>query len=353
MSALLYFLLTLAVGTVGGLAAYRLKFPAGALIGSIVAVMALNLVFDCAYFYKPFRVLTQVLSGAMIGSRMGKKELLDMKRIALALVISLASMVVFNLLFGALIYKWSPLNAPTALFAVAPGGASDMALIASDLGAEPAFVAFLQIFRLLVIFICLPPIFRKIGVRMQAHPSAGHAGRASAGARTKILSLPFLRLIAFAAIGGAALYFLGVPSGALIGSMLAATISSVCFGKLSYPVRVRLFIQICAGAYIGSQLNRQNISSVGQLLIPMAIMLAGIFLFIAVIGFVMHKATRLDLLTCMFACTPGGLQEVSLLSEEMGTDTPKIAAMQTARIMFVILFFPTMLSFIVRLITQA
>ena len=62
-------------------------------------------------------------------------------------------------------------------------------------------------------------------------------------------------------------------------------------------------------------------------------MIIGVLLFALITSFIMHKLTKLDFSVCLMASTPGGLQEMSLLSDELGADTPKIAVMQTSRLM--------------------
>jgi uncharacterized membrane protein AbrB (regulator of aidB expression) len=48
----------------------------------------------------------------------------------------------------------------------------------------------------------------------------------------------------------------------------------------------------------------------------------------------------------MFASTPGGLQEMALLADDLGADTTKVTILQTARLMCVISFSPAMISFL-------
>jgi uncharacterized membrane protein AbrB (regulator of aidB expression) len=79
-------------------------------------------------------------------------------------------------------------------------------------------------------------------------------------------------------------------------------------------------------------------------------MFVGIFVYVLIAAAAMHKLFKLDLAVCLLSCTPGGVQEMSLLSEDLGADTPKIAIMQTSRLMFVILLFPTMLEAVTGLV---
>ena len=130
--------------------------------------------------------------------------------------------------------------------------------------------------------------------------------------------------------------------------MLASAIFCVWKGKVPFPPPLRVVMQSFAGAYLGVQLNRQNIMQMGELLIPLVIMFVGIVVLVFITSFVMHKATGLDIAVCLLSSTPGGVAEMSLLSEDLGADTPKIAIMQTVRLFTVILTFPAMLGIIIR-----
>ncbi|MBQ3864727.1 MAG: AbrB family transcriptional regulator, partial [Clostridia bacterium] len=161
MPSFVYFLCTLAVALAGGLLAKKLKLPAGPMVGSMVFVVIFNLLTDSAVFYSQIKVGLQIFSGAMIGSTMSMAEIKSMKTLGKPTAILLIGMVFLNLTFGMAIYALSGLDAPTSLFAAAPGGVSDMALIASDLGADTGYVAILQVFRLLIVLLIFPPLFKK------------------------------------------------------------------------------------------------------------------------------------------------------------------------------------------------
>jgi membrane AbrB-like protein len=115
-------------------------------------------------------------------------------------------------------------------------------------------------------------------------------------------------------------------------------------------LNLRLGMQVFAGAFIGIGLDREGLARMGDLGIPLLILVVGIFIFVLLVTLLLHKVAGLDFITSMLSSTPGGVQEMSLLSEDIGGDTPKIAVMQTARLISVILFFPLMLQFILRII---
>ncbi len=352
MTDFLLFLLTLVVAAGGGLLALKLKIPAGAMVGSMIFVVAFNLITEKGFFYGDLRTVLQIFGGVMIGSKVGKEDLLALKKILWPTVVLVVGMVILNLLFGTLIATFSELDVATSLFATTPGGVSDMALISEELGANTGYVAILQVFRLLIIFSFCPPIFKKIMNKNYRHLSKQAIEEMDAEKERKKENASFewkhfALLFLCAAVVGVLFWQIGVTAGAMIGAMLGGAAFTIFTHKVPFPRKMQIGMQICSGAFIGIQMKKENLAHIDVLLIPILIMIVGILVFVFLTSFVMHKLTKLDYPTCMFASTPGGLQEMSLLSEEMGADTLKVAVMQTMRLVFVISFFPTLNKIIV------
>lgn len=351
----LLFLLTIVCGFIGGSIAIKLKLPAGALVGSLCGVVALNLILGESLFYTEFRVVLQIFSGIMIGGKIGKKDLAELKTIILPTVILVLGMVVLNLTFGGLIYKFSNLDVATALFATAPGGVADMALISSELGANTGYVGILQLFRILTVFVCMPPLFKAIISKDRAkHPEMEYAQKAIAQQKEQKESFPikrFVCMLIIAAVGGMIFKTIGVAAGALTGSMIFSAAFAIWKGTVKFPAIGKKVLQIFSGAYIGISVDKECIRTLPELLIPLLIMFVGIFAFVFVVSFIMRKICKTDLAVSLLSSTPGGLQEMALLSEELHADTTKVAVMQSVRLMCVVIFFPTMLKAITQLFT--
>jgi len=164
---ILNLILTLCVGAAGGLLGNKIKLPTGWMLGSMIAVIALNLIFQIAWFPTEMRTVLQLASGMMIGSRISRKDILGLSKLAMPAAIIIATMLVLNITFGIIMYVASNLDMPTTLFATAPGGMMDMAIVSADLGANPAYVALLQLSRLMIIYLCMIPLYKKVTARFQ------------------------------------------------------------------------------------------------------------------------------------------------------------------------------------------
>ena len=363
MSDFLWFVVTIIVSTILGLILHKLKIPMGAMVGAMIAAALLNIFTMHGVFYETVRYILQISTGAMIGSRIGKDEIKSMRKIIVAAVILISGMILLNIAFGTAVYSFSELDIATSLFAVTPGGASDMAVISADLGADTAYVAIMQMLRIVFIISILPLVFRYIVKKTHYNEPQVIDRTNSINQEKKENGLPvekfrynkretilLIGLFAAATVGGVILLLLDVPAGAVIGGMVASIIFSILCGKAVFPNKIRPFQQILAGAYIGVSIDKATIESLDILLVPALIMFVGIIVFVFGLSFVVHKASKLDFVTCLLACTPGGITEMSLLSEDFGADTPKIAVLQTTRLILVILLFPGMIQFILRIL---
>jgi uncharacterized membrane protein AbrB (regulator of aidB expression) len=87
----LFLLLTLVVGSLFGLAAIKIKIPAGLMVGAIVGVAALNIIFDVAYMPKQTTLVVQIIAGAFIGCSMEKSDVRRLPKIIKPAVIMLGA----------------------------------------------------------------------------------------------------------------------------------------------------------------------------------------------------------------------------------------------------------------------
>lgn len=359
MNDLIYIPITLIIATAGGLLGKKLKVPAGTILGAIVFVVIFNLATELAYLPADSRVIMQILSGIVLGSSVSKKDVLALRLLIIPCIILIVGMVILNFFFGFIMFRFGGLDLKTSLFATAPGGLVDMALIADELGANMLQVSGLQLFRILFIFIALPGMFyriangkngkSKIKTRRRQAPLPIENEVMAVGTGTQKISRSrdvkaFLLTLLVAACGGLLFWWIGLNAGALIGSMIAAAAFNVSTGKAFCPGNMRTIVQIAAGAFVGQSMDRSGLAAMRALPVPLLIMCISVLTFTLLISLVMHRLTRLDHTTCLLASAPGGLQEMALIAEDLRGDAPKVLVLQTVRLVVVIILFPVMLS---------
>ncbi len=348
-----WFLLSLAVGTVGGLIGHRLKIPAGPLLGAMVFTALFNLATDQVYVYGFVRTVLLILTGVMVGGHLTRRDVAQLRKIVLPTLIMLAGMVIMNLCCGLAIYLLSGLDLVTALFSTAPGGVTDIVVVSEEFGANTAYVAVLHFVRIFVIFFVMPTAIKKISAR---HPAPREEGPVSAPAAADGPGDPhrltrFVLVLFLAAGGGLAFKALNVPAGALMGSMVVSALVSLFWKPVLLPSAVRIGLMICSGVYIGASFDRSSAAQLPHLAVPLFIVSVGVILFALGTGFLVWKLGKLDILTSLLASTPSGVQEMTLLAEELGGNAGQVAVMHTVRLIFIVAIIPSLISVITGLVS--
>ena len=147
---------TVVVATVGGALGRAAGIPAGILVGSMLIVIAMNLSYGKAYLPMPLKRLAQILSGAYIGCTLDRESILRLRYLILPAVIILAVYIPTSLLCGWLNARLNRRDLRESMLSATPGGASDMALIAADLGVESMDLMVIQVLRMVSVIIIFP-----------------------------------------------------------------------------------------------------------------------------------------------------------------------------------------------------
>ena len=347
MNNITWFLLTALVAIAGGYGAMRLRVPAGALLGAMIAVTVFNLIFEKATMPADMKLVSQIATGAYIGARISKKEVVGLKQILLPAVIMTTLLIGFTVAVGLIIHHTQGLSVPTALFGMAPGGIADMTLAAMDFGADVSAVALLQTIRLIFLLLALPPIIRHYGkkdsrdVEIAAKPSKKQSAKS-----IKWENL-FLTLLV-GSVCGIAGKRLGIPAGGIVCYMAGCIAFNIATERGCMPVSLRRFVQMLAGALIGTSIGRQEVA-IMRTMWPVVLMAMACFLLIDLIASALIvRYTDMDRTTALFSCSPGGMTDLTLLSEEYGADTLKVAGMHMVRMTSVVAFYPLIISILMK-----
>lgn len=347
----------------GGLWAKKVKFPAGMLVGAMLAVVALNLITGSPATYpRDLRTVVQFCSGAIIGLRFSRKDIRELRMVLAPVLILVVGLIGFNMIFGFLIHMLTPsISTATALLSCAPGGLSDLAILAPDFGADPQVVTLLQLFRFVFVLSVFPALIKKVYLPREqaalleaAHPSTKEPGDESES-DPKPAPMTLGRLaaetalsLAVAACGGLLFRWLGIPAGAIIGAISAVVLVNMLIRPLTIPKSMRMVVQICCGCFVGTQVTREAMASIGTLLIPMLLIVIELFCMAFITSWVINKLTGLNQVTALFSCVPGGITEMGLLAEDLGLDLPKITLAHTCRIIAVISLMPALVNLFAR-----
>lgn len=151
-------LLALSVALVFGLIGSALDIPAGALLFSLLSVVGLKMIPLDVSMPIWFKRIAQLFSGAYIGSQFGMNDVLELRYLVFPAVILVAGNILACFAIGYLIHSWFRMSLQQAMLSSSPAGASDMALIASDIGIPGADVAIIQVLRLVGVVAIFPQL---------------------------------------------------------------------------------------------------------------------------------------------------------------------------------------------------
>lgn len=141
-------------------------------------------------------------------------------------------------------------------------------------------------------------------------------------------------------IGGLIALKLKVPAGAMVGSMLSVALYNIITGEAYFPQYLRVVTQIATGAFIGAGITKKDVLDLKSVIKPAVLMVSSMIILDVFLGYIMFKITDIDLVTSLFACAPGGLVDMSLISTDLGADSSKVALLQMVRLMSVLIVLP-------------
>lgn len=155
---------TVLAALVGAWIFERLEVPAGALIGAMVAVAAVNL-FGSSTVPLPdwARFLSFAALGWLLGQAFTRETLLSLKESIVPVAIIVVSLLTATVLIT-LVLRTLGVDLATAFLASSPGGISQMGAIAADLGANAPVVVTAHLVRVITVVV-FAPLVAKLLIR--------------------------------------------------------------------------------------------------------------------------------------------------------------------------------------------
>lgn len=151
------------------------------------------------------------------------------------------------------------------------------------------------------------------------------------------------------AIGGTLGLRYKVPAGAMVGSMMAVGLVNLLGVQLAnLPPNARSAAQMVMGAVVGMSITRETLASLKGMVVPAMVLVLGMVCSGLFFGWLMSKMTGWDLVTTMFASSPGGMNEMTVAAYSMGADGPKVALLHLIRMISVVSIVPFVLKWLLK-----
>jgi membrane AbrB-like protein len=321
----------LAVAFAGGWIFLQVGMPAPWLSGAMIATAVLASLDLVPPLALPLRDLALLIAGVSMGASVTPESLGALGAYPASLVIlaaSVAGMMAASIGVLAKVGRWTVKD---AFFASAPGALSTVLMIAVEERADVPKIAIVQLFRLFVLVMVLPPAI-----------SAFEPAPAIAVAQPVFLAAPAFAVL-FAVSLGAAILFerLGVVAPFILGAMVAsAALTGPGFlaGRFPAPVAVLGFVLI--GVFIGQRFRGVD-RAMALRLLPAASLSLLASLSVAALGAgAVSLATDVSFGSTIVAFAPGGLEAMTVLAFALGLDTIYVGVHHIARFLLVGLLVP-------------
>lgn len=328
--------LTILIAAAGSWLFYKLKIPAGALIGAIIFSAAFNIMTGLGEFPPAMKTVLQAIAGAFIGQRITRSDISELRRTLLAGIVMFVFMICYTIVMGHILFAVTDLDLPTALMCSMPAGLSDTAVISADIGANATQTAVVHTVRTLFSILLLPQLAFQVCRRLSDPEEAIQAeidraqriGYKPPEVRT--LQNGLLTLLVAEGFG-----FLGkfsnIPAGAMTFSLFAVAAINLKTGRAFLPKKMKLIAQSLMGVLVGLGVTVEDMNNMPALIKPVLIVLLATLCCNYICAFLMHKLCRLDVSTSLFGSVPAGVSDMALIATDMGGDASKVAMLQLIR----------------------
>lgn len=151
----------------------------------------------------------------------------------------------------------------------------------------------------------------------------------------------YIFLIISGILGGWLFERVGLPGGAIVGSMLASGLTALTFSTaITLSPTAGMAVQIILGTSLGLSFDHSFLPVAAKML-PMAIISTLALLAVAIImALVAQKLGLVDFATALFGFSPGGMSGMSILAQTEGHKTPVVAFLHLVRIFTLFLVVP-------------
>ncbi len=151
------------VGLIGGLIGQKLKFPAGAMIGAMLAVIILKLTMKSEWeLPKNIVFLLQILVGVMVGSTFHPSLLATFHKIIIPVVTSCVILVATGVLIAILFTKLGILDIGTGYLGTSPGAMTVLLVLGLENSVNTTVLTCFHLFRVIFVILTAPILLKFI-----------------------------------------------------------------------------------------------------------------------------------------------------------------------------------------------
>lgn len=314
----------------------RVGVPVAWLVGPMLASVVLSLsgappVPSTA----PLFPLVQAIIGATLSATFTLDSFAPIAAHWIPITGAVVAVLIVSILAGLVLHRLASIDVATASLGTIPGGASGMVAMSDELGGDARLVAFLQYARLVIVIVSIAILARVLD------PDAPELHQALASGEGDPLLMRYALAVLVAGLGGWLGVKLRLPAGALVGAMLVGLVPGLIgIGPLAWPSFVLAGAYLILGSNVGARFDRSVIRRLWALLPYGLAFISALVAICAVIGWILHVTTDIDLLTALLATSPGGIDAATIAALDTGANVAMVASIQMARLLLMVIAGP-------------
>ena len=347
-----------ALGLLGWFIGEKLRLPAAPVLGGIVLIGGMR-AFGMDLPYLPFYIiiLLQVVLGVMVGAKLDRDALSNLKSIAGPAAIISGWAMTIAILFGFVITLISPVDLTTGILGSSIGGLPEMTILAHDTQADSVTVVLFHVLRMFSTIIIFPLIFKFYSVnnKMKQPDSSydyngndynGNKGSAENKRDDENKILGFLWIILtliLAGVFGGLLMYIGVPAGGLVGGLLFVVIALYFRQPIKPPPDKALsWFLVGIGLMVANQVEPETLKLIfsGELIWALVFSLVFTMLSSFVVAYGIFRLTGWDFILCFLASAPAGFTVMTGLALKEGYEPVKVSLLHLSRLVTLKLAIP-------------
>ncbi|MFO1141118.1 MAG: AbrB family transcriptional regulator [Amaricoccus sp.] len=317
----------------------RARLPAALLLGPMAAGIGFSLAGAGLEVPRTAFQLAQALVGLMIARILTLPVLQEILAHWPLFAVGVLSVTVASAALGWTLARLGVLPGTTAVWGSSPGAASAMTLLSTSFGADMRLVAFMQYTRVVIV-----ASLAAVLARIWADPAPAAAGAAWLSAPAWGWLGATLALAALAVLVGR---HIPMPAPALLLPLIVGTLlqdAELLEIELPQPLLAAAYAAIGWG--IGLRFDRPTVRHAARALPAVTASIACLVALCGGFAALLVVFADLDPLTAYLAMSPGGADTVAIIASSTPVDVAFVMAMQTARLLFVLMTGPAVARFV-------
>ncbi|MDG4648135.1 AbrB family transcriptional regulator [Roseibacterium sp. SDUM158017] len=146
------------------------------------------------------------------------------------------------------------------------------------------------------------------------------------------------------AAGAALFWAIGFPAAVLTGPAAAVSLATLLGLRSRVPLGLRDAVFLVIGISIGSTVTPEVVATALAWPVSLAILTGTLVLVLVLVRAILAHGFGYDPLTALLAATPGHLSYVLGLSTDLKADVPRVALVQSVRVLLLTLLVPVLIS---------